>query len=204
MLAAPSAAEGRSMTPRPASHLPASQLPGTQFDPPGMGRVEIRKPTFTELQELDRAWHARRPPNAEHSHWRWATIAGSVTERWIVVDETGGAIAIWCSTAKRLLRLPGGLAYRVDALEVDPSKTSAGHGKLAVEFASLRAWELGADALILAALPQARGFYEAIGAASGPIRGWRCPSDLLPFYLDSAGLRAMVQRAQALRTEPES
>ena len=85
-------------------------------------------PSFQQLQAVDGLWPDRREDDAEHLHWSWCSITRDGRKRWVgrrfaFVDEAEDIMALWYSKKSGLIELPHGLAFRLDYLEVAPSKT---------------------------------------------------------------------------------
>src|ERR1700733_9242739 len=93
--------------------------------------------------------------------WSWRDNLSLAHDAFCVTRASNASlpVAFWCSTARRLLRLQDGLAYRLDCVEVDPTLRGAEVGLFALALVATRALECGANRIVLGALPQAKKFY---------------------------------------------
>jgi hypothetical protein len=99
-------------------------------------------------------------------------------------------LALWSSSKKKPIRLPEGIFYRLDYLEVSPPSRGGVVGTFTLAVIAARATELNATGIVLAAFP-IKGLsdaYERAGAVGRCPQGWNCPANLLPFIFEAAAL----------------
>ena len=130
-------------------------------------RIRIREARPDEFARL------REIAIAAKSHWgyepalvqEWATGGDfepeSLSERlvYVAIDEVEGEPVGWASL------IPRGKVGWLEDLWIEPGWIGRGLGRLLFEHAGSRARELGAKRLEWEAEPNARGFYERMGAA---------------------------------------
>lgn len=185
--------------PRPAPN--ASVLLGTRWDVPSVGVVALTQATLTLLARADRAWPPMRRPADAHLHWRWSAIAARARERFALVAPDGEPLALWCSARSRPVRLLRGLFYRLDYVEVDPTRRGTALGPFTFAVCATRALELGCDGLVLGSLAEAGPFYERLGGERRREAGWREGPDLLPYVFDRETLEGLQERARDVEIE---
>ena len=118
-------------------------------------------------------------------------------------DAKNSALALWSTSARQLLKLPGGLAYRADFIEVDPARLDSGVGTFLLALIACRTIEVGAAQLVLGSLPETTGFYAGLGAQLGGVQGWRSPRGTVAVAFGSESLKELHEVANGLR-ESES
>jgi Acetyltransferase (GNAT) family len=139
-----------------------------------------RNPGVEVIDLADRVWiPLRRPTDVD---WRWRNLLADSRDMIGILRISDGApVALLCSTASRLLRIPGGPAYRLDFIEVGPQFRGGEAGVLALAAAASRALECGARKLVLASVVEARKLYDRAGGKQRLAEGWRAPRGLLPY-----------------------
>lgn len=125
----------------------------------------------------------KRPEGAEHRGWEWSRIRQRSKDILALQQEDGTCLAIW-SSGRKVLKLDSGTYYRLDYLEVNPDRRGEGWGAVAVAAACARARELGADQIVLGALPQAIPYWRKIAVQGAP-EGWNCAKELEPYVIGS-------------------
>lgn len=98
-----------------------------------------------------------------------------------VTDTSDMPLALWCTRAPAVLKLPGGDAYRLDFIEVKPEFRGAEMGAFTLGLVATRALECSASRLVLGSLPQARKLYDNSGGLQRKVAGWRAARGLLPY-----------------------
>jgi hypothetical protein len=146
-----------------------------------VGIVRLSEASRGILSAVDRDWPSLRLASDVHD-WRWSQIAADTRERFAIVSSRGPSL-LWCSRSERLLALPGGDAYHLSFIEANPIfRGGTALGAFGLALVGSRALECGAHRLVLAAIPPLRSWYEAAGGTYQPkIRGWKVPTELLPF-----------------------
>jgi hypothetical protein len=185
--------------------LPNSELLARRWNVPSLGVVRVVRASPALLAAIDREWPAARRPTDLYD-WSWRRIASSSFETFaVVVGPASEAIALWATAIKRLLELPGGLAYRLDFLEVAPRHRGPPGvvGVFAFGAIAARALECGASRLLLGALPGARRYYDELGGIQALARGWKVAPGLLPYEFARAVLQAGKELIDGLADESE-
>lgn len=136
---------------------------------------------------IDAAWAPHRKTQQSHHHWSWALILKQARDGWKVVVGPQ-TVAVFATHAPGLCQLGGCQAYRLDYLEVRPDLLATAVGTFAMALVAERALECGAECVVLEAFPQVLGFYEKLGARSGPIEGLLPDPELIPLIFDRAAL----------------
>jgi GNAT superfamily N-acetyltransferase len=151
-----------------------------------------RSPHVDVIEAVDHAWiPQRRPTDVD---WRWRDRLDEAHDMFVLVKcRDAHPVALFCSTAPRLLRLPGGPAYRLDFLEVGPLYRGAQVGVFTLAVAAARALECGARKLVLASVAEARNLYEKTGGKQRLAEGWRVPRGLVPFEFVEDDLRVLEE-----------
>ena len=140
----------------------------------------VRSPGAEVVDAADRDWiPARRPTDVDWSWREMAAESGDMLGVLRVADRV--PVALFCSTAPRLLKLAGGPAYRLDFLEVGPPFRGGEVGVFSLAAAASRALECGARKLVLASVVEARKLYDRTGGKQRLAEGWRVPRGLLPY-----------------------
>lgn len=173
------------------------RLNGSAWDVPGIGRAILREPCAEEyVQQADARWPASREPKAENAHWSWSTIAQRAPEQFALVRD-GEVLALWASMKGRPLSLQVGLSYRLDFLEVTPTRRGQSLGLFCLGLVAQRALEAGCSALVLEALPGAKEFYIKAGGLQARAHGWNLPQGLIPFLFQHEKLTYLKELTDA-------
>jgi hypothetical protein len=182
------------------ARYPPTGLIGGTWLLPTAGEVRCVKPDQTLASLADERWPSGRRPDDVHN-WSWRKILGEAHDIFCVASafETPRPVALWCSTAPRLLRLAGGPAYRLDCIEVAPEARGAEVGVFTLGLVAARALECGAKKLVLGALPQAVKLYDRTGGQKVVSKGWRVARGLLPYEFAEATLVELKEAANELR-----
>jgi hypothetical protein len=175
--------------------LNTSRLLAVQWDVPSVGVVAFDQATAALLAKADRQWPPMRRVADANLHWLWSTIAARAHERFALVTPDGDLLALWCSSRSKPLSLPGGLFYRLDYIEIDPSRRGTALGPFTFAVCATRALELGCDGLVLGALPQVGSFYQRLGGVQRREFGWQEGQNLLPYAFDREALEELQDRA---------
>jgi hypothetical protein len=157
--------------------------------------LEVRckwNPAVDVIEIADRTWiPQRRPTDVD---WRWHDLLAESRDMFAVLRVADDApVALFCSTAPRLLRLPGGPAYRLDFIEVGPAFRGAEVGVFTLAAAAARALECGARKLVLASVVEARKLYDKTGGKQRLAEGWIAPRGLLPYEFVENDLRSLQE-----------
>ncbi|MGH7269161.1 MAG: hypothetical protein ACREJ3_01920 [Polyangiaceae bacterium] len=152
------------------------------------------------IDVADHDWIPRRRPT--DVDWRWRELLGEACDTLAVVRVPDGApVALLCSTAPRLLRLPDGPAYRLHYLEVGPPLRGGVVGVFSVAVAAARALECGAKKLVLASVAEACRLYDKTGGKQRLADGWRVPRGLLPYEFLEEDLHSLREALHERRQE---
>ncbi len=163
--------------------------------------MSVRIPTNELIGRIHPAWKRIRKHGVLHADWDWSELAPAHNDCFVVVDERSEPVAIWCGKHSTPLALGGNKYYRLDYLEIHPSLGGLALGAALLILISVRALEVGADGIVLAALPvdRVREFYRDRGATEGAPAGWSFDPELIPFTFDRAALQRMREIADELR-----
>jgi len=166
---------------------------------PGLGRVRVVDPSRQHLDEIDAEWPPVRRPTDWHREWRWKDIVAGMVEVFAVIGPGDKVIGIWRSAKHKPIRLPDGLFYRPDYLEVAPVARGQEAGVFLFLLIAARALELGAQGIVLGTWEVLRNFYREMGGVEGKPRGWNVEANLVPFVFDTEtleGLREALERME--------
>jgi hypothetical protein len=180
------------MPPLPQTPYPATNLSAGSFDLDGLAVRCLRRPSAAIADLADAAWiPERRPTDVD---WRWRELLASARDAFAVLRVGDDApVALFCSTAPRLLRLAEGATYRLDSLEVGPRFRGARVGLFTLAAVASRALECGASKLVLASVPEARKLYDRAGGKQQGAKGWKAPKGLLPYEFSGESLRFLQE-----------
>lgn len=184
---------------------PPTKLCDFRWQVPQVGLVSVSFATLEHAQAVDADWPNKRRESDGHCHWRWTRIALQAADFCAVVGSQGTIMALWCSLAKEPLRLPSGLFYRLDYLEIAPNSRGGSLGLFVLALVASRSLEIGCDGLVLAALPEQKlcDFYVRAGGKPRRPKGWNCQSGMRPFQFDTERLRYLKELADAHVDEGE-
>jgi len=157
--------------------------------------ARVARPGLPDLEAIDAIWPTQRHPSAENRHWVWSAIAAGATDCF-ALSAADNVLAIWASTAPRPLRLPGGLAYRLDWLEVAPNARGRGLGAVAIAAAAARATELQCTRIVLHAVPGSAPYWAQFGE-NRLADGWVPRPGLLPFLIEEDMVRELERLFRA-------
>ncbi len=177
----------------PPRRLVPSSLLGRTWTLPGSGRLRVVIPTDRHVGEIDLEWPSDRRPTDWHHAWRWKDLTAGKVEVFALVDADDKATGIWCSAKHRPIRLPDGLFYRPDYLEVSPAGRGQELGVFLFLLIAARALELGADGVVLGTWEILRDFYRGLGGMERKPRGWNLEPNLVPFTFDRETLEGLVE-----------
>jgi GNAT superfamily N-acetyltransferase len=155
--------------------------------------LRVVTPSDRHLEEIDTEWPTGRRPTDWHHAWRWKELAAGKVEVLAVVGANDKAVGIWCSAKHKPIRLPDGLFYRPDYLEVAPAVLGQELGVFLFLLIAARALELGADRVVLGTWEILRDFYRGLGGVEGKPRGWNLESNLVPFTFDRETLEGLAE-----------
>lgn len=160
---------------------------------PGIGRLRVIVPSMRQIEQVDVDWPPRRRPTDWHRAWRWRDLTAGKSETFAIVDPTDTVLGIWCSAKHKPIRLPDGLFYRPDYLEVAPGARGQEVGVFLFFLIAARALEAGAQGIVLGTWPVLRRFYEGLGGVERRPRGWNLEANLVPFTFDKATLEELQE-----------
>lgn len=181
-----------------ARRITPTKLVYGRWQVPTLGGVRVVRATPDVCEEIDAAWPPLRLDSDGHRDWRWGEIVATLRDAFVLVGTH--PVAIWGSTKAEPIRLPSGRYYRLDFIEARPDQRGKGSvGLFAMALVAVRAMELGASGVVLAAfdMPQLLAFYERLGATRRIPTGWTVPKNLVPFVLDADALERLARLAHA-------
>lgn len=123
------------------------------------------------------------------------------SDRFALVTMDDDVLALWCSRKSTPISPPGAGFYRLDYLEVEPSRRAARVGAFALALAAKRAKEAGASGLLLAAIPNVASFYQELGFSRRAAPGWNTEVGLVAYELKGGGYDALAEKADAFLEE---
>jgi hypothetical protein len=177
-----------------------SVLLARAWNVPGVGRVRLVHPTDQHLSAIDAEWPPGRRPTDWHRAWRWKKITSGKVEVFAVLGPAEQLLGIWCSAKHKPIRLPDGLFYRPDYLEVAPGQRGQAMGVFLFLLIATRALEVGARGIVFGTWDILRVFYRGLGGVEGKPRGWTIETNLIPFVFEThtlEGLREALERMEA-------
>jgi len=176
---------------RPLDPLPSALLAKT-WDVPTVGKVAMVGKSPSLLNEIDRDWPSGRLNSDYHIEWRWLDITAKKAETFMLVEESGKPVAIWCSAKRRPIKLKEGRFYRLDFMEAAPDLRGGDFGLFLISVISARAVELGACGVVLQTWDCAlRRYYTDLGAVCSAPTGWNIPANLIPFTIETTLLKTL-------------
>lgn len=184
------------------SSLPASSLMAMRLDlPRPLGPLRILVAECDHGRYADRTW--ARPSSASNSHWCWYDIIRGRSERFVLVSESAPSVPLgfWCSDRTTTIQLEGRPFYRLDYLERSPCVQGGVVGPLLVALAAWRARELGAEAIVLAALPEPAliDWYTRLGATKRKVRGWTAQQGLVTLVIETGALSELAEKVNEIK-----
>lgn len=179
--------------------LPSGLLDRT-WEVPHVGRVTLTFASHPIVTRVDAEWPAQRR-FTECRNWRWTELVSGCIERFALVDESGGPLFLWCTAARKPLRLCGGPFYRPAFLEANPALHGAHVGTFGMAVIAARAAELGCRGIVLKATPSAAPFYQRLGGIPGPVPGWYEVGGLVTFTLADSAFRRLKEVSDGLSVE---
>lgn len=157
------------------------------------------------VASVDATWPAHRQATDLHRGWRWSQILEGRPERFAVLDQDDRIVALWCSTAYRLLKLDGASYYRLDYFEIDPQLRGTTFGPLAAGFFASRCVEMDAAGIVFGALPSPGlvAWYKAkLGATDASPKGWIVQPGLVPLLIRRDRADILKEYLDALAQDP--
>ncbi len=165
---------------------------------PNIGHARLTEPcAIDNVKQVDGSWPAERKPQDGNRHWMWRDICQRAPEQFALVALDGKVLALWASLSPRPLSLPGGLTYRLDYLEVAPSRRNQYLGLFCIGLVAQRVLEAGCSNLVLEALPELKAFYTAAGGLQTRAHGWRLSQRLMPFLFERERLTYLKELTDA-------
>jgi hypothetical protein len=162
------------------------------------GELICRRPSAPIASKAD-AWE--RLPSDSGVNWSWRDLLGHAHDYFCVslAAKPGVPVGLWCTTSKRVLRLDGGRAYRLDFIQVAPDARGAEAGIFTLGLVAARAIECGAVRIVLGSIPGAAKVYERAGATRGRVGDWKEPHGLIPFHFEADALKNLIEATNELR-----
>lgn len=140
------------------------------------------------------------PPSAAQA-WDWSQLARTSEICAVLAADSGHSLALFASK-RAVIHLNHAKYLRVDRLVVDPALHRRGVGSRALFALAELATALHATGIVLAALPEASAFYEALGGRNFKPLGWQFERGLLPFCWDGEDFAALLEVSRAIQVAP--
>jgi GNAT superfamily N-acetyltransferase len=140
------------------------------------------------------------PPSAAQA-WDWSQLARTSEICAVLASDSSQPLALFASK-RAVIQLNHAKYLRVDRLAVDPAPHRRGVGSRALFALAELATALHATGIVLAALPEASAFYEALGGRNFKPLGWQFERGLLPFCWDGDDFAALLEVSRAIQVAP--